>query len=79
MGSKFPWASPFFFAWKEDRKGLANSLEIEVQELTSFFNFYHHFIKNFSWVACPLYTLTKKDEKFEWMENNKRLLTSSKI
>ena len=40
----------------------------EVQEFVGFLNFYNRFIKNFSWVACSLYDLTKKDKKFEWTD-----------
>ena len=40
----------------------------EVQSFIGFCNFYCQFIKNFSNIAGPLNTLTKKDVKFSWAE-----------
>ena len=38
----------------------------EVRSFIGFCNFYRQFISNFSKIAGPLNTLTKKDVKFEW-------------
>ena len=38
----------------------------ELQGFLGFLNFYHHFIENFSKVACPLNTLTSEKLLFEW-------------
>jgi len=38
----------------------------EVQKWLGFCNFYHHFVKNYSALAQPLFNLTKKDIPFHW-------------
>jgi RNase H-like domain found in reverse transcriptase/Reverse transcriptase (RNA-dependent DNA polymerase) len=38
----------------------------EIQFFIGFENFYHHFVKEFSHLAHPLYNLLKKDKKFVW-------------
>jgi len=38
----------------------------EVQKFLGFCNFYHHFVKNYSALAQPLFNLTKKDVPFHW-------------
>jgi len=38
----------------------------EVQKFLGFCNFYHHFVKNYSTLARPLFNLTKKDVPFHW-------------
>ena len=38
----------------------------ELQGFLGFLNFYHHFIENFSKVACPLNVLTSKKLPFKW-------------
>ena len=38
----------------------------EVRSFIGFCNFYRQFIRDFSKIAGPLNTLTKKDVKFEW-------------
>jgi len=38
----------------------------EVQKWLGFCNFYCHFVKNYSALACPLFNLTKKDIPFHW-------------
>jgi len=38
----------------------------EVQKWLGFCNFYHHFVKNYSALARPLFNLTKKDVPFHW-------------
>jgi len=38
----------------------------EVQKFLGFCNFYHHFVKNYSTLAQPLFNLTKKDVPFHW-------------
>ena len=40
----------------------------EVRSFIGFCNFYRQFIRDFSKIAGPLNTLTKKDVKFEWNE-----------
>jgi len=37
-----------------------------IQEFLGFCNFYCHFVKNYSALACPLFDLTKKDTLFLW-------------
>ena len=39
----------------------------ELRGFLGFLNFYQHFIKNFSKVACPLNALTSNKLHFEWM------------
>src|SRR6266436_627965 len=38
----------------------------EVQSFLGFVNFYQKFIHNFSDIACPLYTLTRKTQQWVW-------------
>ena len=38
----------------------------EVQSFLGFVNFYQKFICNFSNIACPLYTLTRKTQWWVW-------------
>ena len=43
----------------------------EVRSFIGFYNFYRWFIRDFSKVAGPLNTLTKKEVKFTWTEECK--------
>ncbi len=38
----------------------------EVQSFLGFANFYRRFIQDFSHHACPLFDLTRKDQKWQW-------------
>ena len=40
----------------------------EVQSFLSFINFYQHFIRDFSHIACPLHALTQKTTEWKWEE-----------
>jgi RNase H-like domain found in reverse transcriptase len=40
----------------------------EVRSFIGFGNFYHCFVKGFSYLAHPLHDLLKKDKKFVWSE-----------
>jgi hypothetical protein len=58
----------------------------EVQSFLGFGNFYRRFIKDFSKIAKPLFTLTKKDQKWDWtteaqsaFETLKTAFTSSPV
>ena len=58
----------------------------KVQSFLGFANFYHHFIPDYSTVACPLFDLTKKDHCWNWtartqasFNNLKQLFLSKSI
>ncbi len=38
----------------------------EVRKVLRFFNFYHPFIKDFTFIARPLHRLTRKDQEWQW-------------
>jgi hypothetical protein len=40
----------------------------EIQSFIGFGNFYHCFVKGFSYLAHPLHDPLKKDKKFVWSE-----------
>ena len=51
-----------------------------------FANFYHRFIQGFSHHACPLFDLTRKDQKWQWRSSEasafqklKELVTSAPV
>ena len=46
----------------------------EVQKFLGFCNFYHHFVKNYSTLAQPLFNLTKKDIPFHWDQEEEQVL-----
>jgi len=48
----------------------------EVQKFLGFCNFYHHFVKNYSALAQPLFNLTKKDIPFHWDQEEKQVFQS---
>ncbi|KIK13406.1 hypothetical protein PISMIDRAFT_18022 [Pisolithus microcarpus 441] len=41
-------------------------------------NFYHHFIKNFAWIAHPLNDLTRKDQPWTWQEEQQHSFNALK-
>ena len=58
---------------EEDKvKGVLNwptSKEIKnIQKFLGLANYYWQFIKDFVFIAKPLYDLVKKDQKWDWME-----------
>jgi len=48
----------------------------EVQKFLGFCNFYHHFVKNYSALAQPLFNLTKKDIPFHWDQEEEQAFCS---
>jgi hypothetical protein len=57
-----------------------------IREFIGFCNFYHHFIKSFSEIACPLHDLTKVGQRWQWTDNKqyafetlKRMICKSPI
>jgi len=48
----------------------------EVQKFLGFCNFYHHFVKNYSTLARPLFNLTKKDIPFHWDQEEEQAFCS---
>jgi hypothetical protein len=44
----------------------------EVQSFLGFVNFYHQFVEGFSQHVKPLFKLTKKDQKWSWVEAEQR-------
>jgi hypothetical protein len=58
----------------------------EVQSFLRFTNFYRQFIKDFSHHACPLFNLTKNEQKWQWGSSEasafrklKELVTSAPV
>jgi len=43
----------------------------DVQKFLGLVNYYHQFIKDFAFIARPLYNMVKKDQKWDWMEKQK--------
>ena len=50
----------------------------EVQSFLGFINFYRWFIQDFSYHACPLFDLTKKDVKWSWTKGEQAAFDSLK-
>jgi hypothetical protein len=58
----------------------------ELQSFLGFANFYHQFIKDFSHHTCPLFNLTKNEQKWQWTPSEasafkklKELVTSAPV
>ena len=49
-----------------------------VQKFLELANYYHQFIKDFVFIARPLYDMVKKDQKWEWTERQKKAFKESK-
>jgi hypothetical protein len=50
----------------------------EVQKFLGFANYYRRFIKDFARIARPLHKLVRKEQKWEWMEEQEQAFTELK-
>ena len=50
----------------------------DVQKFLELVNYYHWFIKDFTFIARPLHNMVKKDQKWEWTERQEKALKELK-
>ncbi len=50
----------------------------EVRKALGFFNFYRPFIKDFAFIAKPLHKLTRKDQEWQWGQEEQNTFDSLK-
>src|SRR5579863_6220857 len=48
----------------------------DIQKFLGFCNFYRHFVRDYSHLACPLFNLTKKNEPWNWMDDHEQAFQS---
>ena len=50
----------------------------DIQNFLGLANYYQQFIKDFTSIARPLHDLMKKDQKWDWMEKQEKVLNKLK-
>ena len=50
----------------------------DVQKFLGLTNYYQQFVKDFVFIARPLYNLIKKDQKWDWTERQEKVIRELK-
>ena len=50
----------------------------DVQKFLGLTNYYQQFVKDFVFIARPLYNLIKKDQKWDWTERQEKIIRELK-
>jgi len=61
------------YKWKIEEVGFLEVVIGLEQKFLRLTNYYRQFLKDFSYIAKPLYDLVKKDQKWNWIKRQKKM------